>query len=322
MPMDLRPLTLGELLDRSFSLFRRHFWLFVGIMALPSVFALALGLISSLINTPGGSPAAITQGGSPEARIWFAVGLVGMAFLMFIVYMLTYAVALGATTIAVSHIYADVPTSIRSAYAPLKGKVGRLALLFLLVAIRLFAVFVAGVGVIAAAAGVSALATPILSVLITFVGIVTVFCLCLWVMMRYAVSVPVALLEDESATDAIRRSIELTRGNLGRVFALIVFSAVIAYAVLLIFQGPFLAAAVMAGPQTSAGFWANMLGTVSGSIGGAFTSPLLIVAYVVLYYDLRVRKEGLDLQLMLAGLDRSDPGAGTGGTFASPQQPA
>ena len=36
---ELRPLTLGELLDRTFQLYRNHFWLFVGIMAIPSAFS-------------------------------------------------------------------------------------------------------------------------------------------------------------------------------------------------------------------------------------------------------------------------------------------
>lgn len=36
-PLDLRPLTIGEMLDRAFTLYRRHWTLFVGIMA---VFAL------------------------------------------------------------------------------------------------------------------------------------------------------------------------------------------------------------------------------------------------------------------------------------------
>jgi len=36
---ELRPLTLGELLDRTFQLYRNYFWLFVGIMAIPSAFS-------------------------------------------------------------------------------------------------------------------------------------------------------------------------------------------------------------------------------------------------------------------------------------------
>ncbi len=33
--LDLRPLSLGELLDRTFFLYRRHFLLFIGIAAVP-----------------------------------------------------------------------------------------------------------------------------------------------------------------------------------------------------------------------------------------------------------------------------------------------
>jgi hypothetical protein len=33
--LDLRPLSLGELLDRTFSLYRRNFWLFLGILRIP-----------------------------------------------------------------------------------------------------------------------------------------------------------------------------------------------------------------------------------------------------------------------------------------------
>ena len=35
--LDLRPLSLGELLDRTFFLYRRHFLLFVGIAAMPQL---------------------------------------------------------------------------------------------------------------------------------------------------------------------------------------------------------------------------------------------------------------------------------------------
>ena len=63
------------------------------------------------------------------------------------------------------------------------------------------------------------------------------FVLWIWIVLRYAVSVPAAVLEDESATDAIRRSIVLTKGSLLRVFALVAFTMVITYAVLAIFRG-------------------------------------------------------------------------------------
>ena len=43
--LDLRPLSLGEVLDRTFSLYRGHFSLFVGITAIPQLLILAYNLI-------------------------------------------------------------------------------------------------------------------------------------------------------------------------------------------------------------------------------------------------------------------------------------
>ncbi len=316
MSLDLRPLTLGELLDRSFSLYRRHFWLFVGIMALPSLLGLAFGVLIAIASPQPVSSETMAAGEVSPAEIiggvvWFVIAMIGMAA----VYFITYAVALGATTVAVSELYMGRPITIRTAYTPMRGKVGRLALLMILVSLRMFGVFLL-VGFAAAVSGVVAsIGFPILAplfVLAAFVGAAGVW---IWMMIRYAVAVPAVVLENETAASAIRRSVELTSGNFLRVFALLAFTMVITYAVLAIFQGPFAFAGVMAGPETSTGFWLNLMGTITGSIGGAFTGPLMIVAFAVLYYDLRVRKEGLDLQVMLANLN-AVPAAGTAGSSA------
>jgi Membrane domain of glycerophosphoryl diester phosphodiesterase len=319
MSLDLRPLTLGELLDRSFSLYRHHFWLFVGIMALPSVIALAFGLLVALFNPQPGSPESVTADADPAeilgAVLWFGGAMIGML----IVYFVAYAVALGATTVAVSQLYMGQPSSIRDAYAPLGGRVGRLALLLVLVMLRLVGIFVLMVFTIGFAAGLAAAGFPLLAALAGFVGVLGSGLLWVWMILRYAVSVPAAVLEDETAADAIRRSIQLTRGSLLRVFALLAFTMVITYAVLAVFQGPFMVAGAMAGPDSSTFFWMNLLGTITGAVGGAFTAPLMIVAFAVLYYDLRVRNEGLDLQLMLAGLDARGGTVSTPSAFAPDQ---
>jgi Membrane domain of glycerophosphoryl diester phosphodiesterase len=304
MSLDLRPLTLGELLDRSFSLYRRHFWLFVGIMALPSLLALAVGVVIAIFSPEPVNPDSVAAGDTDPTVliggvVWFIIAMIGMGA----VYFITYAVALGATTIAVSDLYLGRPVTIRGAYAPLRGKVGRLALLLILMTLRLFAALL--LMFLAAAVGgvVGGLGSPILAGLFVIAGFFAAAATWVWMVLRYAVAVPAAVLEDEAATDAIRRSIDLTKGSLLRVFALLAFTMVITYAVLAIFQGPFVFAGMMAGPETATAFWMNLAGTITGSIGGAFTGPLMIVAFAVLYYDLRVRKEGLDLQVMLANLN-------------------
>jgi hypothetical protein len=78
----------------------------------------------------------------------------------------------------------------------------------------------------------------------------------------------------------------------------------VTYAALVIFQGPFFAAALMSGPETSAGLWLNVVGAIFGTIGTTLTTPFLIIGLALMYYDARVREEGLDLELSLAALDR------------------
>src|SRR6266853_668038 len=56
--LDLRPLSLGELLDRTFFLYRQHFLLFIGIAAMPYLILLIPILVGLLLfGLPGRSQA-------------------------------------------------------------------------------------------------------------------------------------------------------------------------------------------------------------------------------------------------------------------------
>jgi hypothetical protein len=45
-------------------------------------------------------------------------------------------------------------------------------------------------------------------------------------------------------------------------------------------------------------FWTAVM-QVSSQIGGALALPVLLIGVSVFYYDLRVRKEALDIQLLM-----------------------
>jgi hypothetical protein len=303
MTLDLRPLTLGELLDRSFSLYRRHFALFVGLMAVPSVFTLLIGVSVQLL--PEMTKRQIVSETAPNPAmmaIFFALGTIGFVFLMF-AYWIAYMVTLGATTVAVSELYVGRTATIASAFGQIRGQIGRLLLLLLLVGLRVLGIFLLlTIGVVAFAV-VAAFADRTFAVIVSTLGILASMLLCTLFALRYALSVPALVLERVKAGDAIRRSIGLIRGNFWRTAVLAIFAMVITYAAMALFQGPFLVAAVMAGPESSATIWLNVAGAVTGAIGGAICGPLMIIALALLYYDLRIRKEGLDLQLMMDNLD-------------------
>ena len=87
-------------------------------------------------------------------------------------------------------------------------------------------------------------------------------------------------------------------------FLMVVCATMVAYAALILFQGPFFAAAMFAGLETTHGFWLNVVGAIAGTIGTTLTTPFLIIGLAVIYYDARIREEGFDLELSLAALDR------------------
>ena len=301
MPYELRPLSLAELLDRAFGMYRRHFLLFVGIMAIPSVVMLVFSVAIQFIQAPVAPPdpaAAPDPAQMIGAAIWGGAVFV----LMMILYWLTYAVALGASTTAVAELYKGEVPSIAASYGFISGKVGRLALLMLLVGLRIGGGMLL-VGMIIAVLVPGLLrVSPIIAWVFGFAALGAGVVFLIWLMLRYAVAVPPAVLEDSTASESIARSIELTGGSRWRVLVIMVFTVIIAYAGLMLFQGPFIVASVMAGPETATGFWLNLLGVITGSIASALTNPLAIVAMAVLYYDLRIRHEGLDIELMIEAL--------------------
>lgn len=302
MALDLRPLSLGELLDRAFTLYRGHFRLFVGIMAVPSVFALSVAFIAAFLQREARVGNGVAPGTIPDV---FTIALVffGLMIVMF-AYFIVYTVALGATATAVSELYLGHSVGVVEVYARMRGRLGRLILLMIFFGLRVFGVAFAGILLVTFAGALAALATPILAGISVVLGFLVIGVLCAVMMVRYGVAVPALVLENLTAGEALKRSVELTQGHRWRVFLVFLLATIIAYAGLALFQGPFQMAAFMAGQETTRGFWLNLAGVTSGTIGGTLTAPIMVVGLALMYYDTRIRHEGLDLDLMLADLDR------------------
>ena len=90
---------------------------------------------------------------------------------------------------------------------------------------------------------------------------------------RWAVAVPVGMLEEGSARDALRRSREIVRGNGWNVFKVLVGVGMIQLLVTI----PFTLAAAGAGPF---GWW------VAATLASALTAPYAAHALTVVYYAL------------------------------------
>jgi hypothetical protein len=310
---ELHPLTLGELLDRTFALYRHHFWLFVGIMAIPSALSIPM---NAVLFAGGGFP---TAGQPPSATFAGAVGLAFFAFM--VLFWFVYAVAIGAATYAVSESYLGQTSTVLGSYQRVRGHFWKIMGLVVNIWLRVVGIFL-GVTIvatgIAAVAGVAAAAggaqTPgVMGMVGVAVAVAylagIVFCF-VW-LLRYTVSIPALLLENLGIRAAIRRSVQLTKGRKRHLFMAILLAVIMGYIGVIIFQGPFwIAMFVSSQPQQLPG-WFLFSYALSGAIGGAITGSLLMIVLVLCYYDTRIRKEAFDLQLMMSTLDRttSAPGA-------------
>ena len=305
MNLDLRPLTVGEVFDRAFTLYKRNVWLFVGITAIPAVFALAMTIIMQVMqHMMMTNVATLAEDPDVAAKTVFAmIGMVGSIFVIGIIYWVVYMIALGATTYAVSEIYVGRAANIRQSYSGMRGRIGALIVLMLLVGIRIAVLWIAGAVGLTLGAVAAGLVHPVLSGLLMVLGLFALILGGGWMMLRYGMSVPALVVEGLSPGNAISRRIDLTRGRLGRVFLLVLCAMMVTYAALLIFQAPFTVGAMVAGPESALGFWFNIVGAVTGTIGTTFTTPFLIIGLALLYYDARIREEGFDLELTLQALD-------------------
>jgi len=110
----------------------------------------------------------------------------------------------------------------------------------------------------------------------------------------WAVAVPVLLTEDRRGFKALRRSRALVKGNWWRTFGVTLLAFILAGVVSAVIEG--IAIGVLF-TGTTLGTWV-FVNAVAGTIARIVTTPFTAAIAIVLYFDLRVRKEAFDLQLL------------------------
>jgi len=307
--LDLRPLSLGELLDRCFTLYRRHFLLFVGIVAFPYMLMLAMQLVQIFVFFPANFP---TEGPPVAGQAPFSTPSTGavasvMVFyvVLIVVMVIAYLLAQGGTVFAVSELYLGRPTTIRGSFRKMRGK---MLILFALVILNILlvgactavavvpAVILIPVAAQAGGTGATVLLVVLILLLFAFAAAVAIYLAC-----RLMVAIPAALLEDAGPVTALQRSFFLTKKNAGRAFLVLLISFAINFAVISVLMIPpyiGMLISVMNHRYGMIRIWMALF-QVGSFIGQALAGPILIIATAVFYFDLRVRKEALDLQMMM-----------------------
>jgi hypothetical protein len=269
--LDLRPLSLGEILDRTFSLYRQNFLLFLGISALPHLLVLAVNLVQALTFRAPTAPVSrpVEQFQSSGAGGLAAFGIAGVIVGLF-VYMVAYLFSQGGTVYAVSELYLGRTTTIGESLGRMRGQLGSLFGVLLL----------NGLAVMGA---------------MLFLIIPGIYVAC-----RLITCVPAALLEDLGPRASLERSFRLTKDSAGRAFLIYFLYFILLYAAIFLFLLPFsLAGAILAAKDPGvARVWLAFT-QVGNFFAGILVTPFLTIATAVFYYDLRVRKEAFDLQIMM-----------------------
>ena len=136
MTTALRPLTTGELLDRTFSLYRSHFGLFVGIFAVPYLAVLAYQCVGLIFQSPNPRLSNVLMSAVWGLGAWFLT-------------MAVSAASQAATVVAVSNLHLDRPASIADSFSRVKSEVfgvmGLSLLIGMAAGIALIALIVPGV---------------------------------------------------------------------------------------------------------------------------------------------------------------------------------
>ena len=282
----LRPMSFGEILDSAFSLYRRHF---VPLFITTLIPLVPTALASGVFTQSAANPEAI--GGLTLAMI--PVLLIGViaSFVMWAALTREVGEAWTGREVSVSDGYRQ---GLR-AFFPLLGAMilSYLFMMVLFVLVAIAAAIVGGViGLLAAtAAGPAAVAVimvplMLLAMLGAFLAVATLFAV-----------LPAVVIEKLGPMEAISRSINLSRGALPRVVGVMAVAWLIVMLPLmgaLLLTGGF---AAMSNPEAVPSMGQIWFQQIASSVVSALTTPFMVAAIVILYFDRRVRTEALDVQL-------------------------
>lgn len=203
----------------------------------------------------------------------------------FLQVIITYFV-IAATTVALSDVYLGNPPEVLRSFRRLKGVIWSLLWTYILT------LFVVSIG------WLFAVTTLVLdNELLTSVMVLVAIVFTLVAIIYLGFVSPIVVLERRSGVAALKRSFFLVRGNFWRVSVVGGCMGVIYVASLLL-----VAAAVMVVIVFSEQSWILVVTLLLAVPAFGILQPLLVVATVVLYYDLRVRREYFDHGGLLSDL--------------------
>lgn len=287
----LRPLGMGELFDRAIRLYRRNFFKFIGVIALMQIPFALVNLVLTVATSDAvleaiPDPAELQPGENPFEAFGsdYYVGIAVNAVFGIAELVLVSGVASAALARMVGDSYLGESLTTIEAYRAVGKRWGPL--------VRAILLFIGAIVLLLAWTLIPCagwLTGP--GMLVVLAGMV------------FPLVAPVVVMENFGARKSIRRAWELVRGRFWWILGFILLLFLFGWAVV---SGPLVLANFALGlllpenlfsnPET----YANLTLTIQSLISLAFQLlylPLQLTCLTLLYFDLRVRTEGLDLML-------------------------
>jgi len=271
MSILLRPLTLGELLDRAFQIYRSRFALLVSIAAIAY---LPLFVIQACMLW---APKKFSVSAALAMVVGFLVALVFR--------LLGVAAANSATVIVVSATYLERPITLREAYARVSGML-----------VRVFFIMIgAGIGI----------ALGLLLLIVPGIVLFLMWALAIPVAVLEDAGLGDSLSRSRHLTAGHRsRVFVIYLLYFVLVFAL-EFALLAPLGAMIAINGHGPARAAAAAPVISA------VSIVLSFLIQSLLTPILAICLSLMYYDERVRKEAFDIQLMMSALGEGQVASAT-----------
>ena len=323
----LRPLMFGEILDGSFQGIRRNAkaMLGAGILA-QSLSAILAAVLTGVVATSSGSIESWARTASRADVASLGIGLMVTFALLSILSVFMSVVLQGAMVVPVARSVLNRPTGFRRMLSLVRPRIGaliRLAAVLVAAAVAAMALFFAVIVLLFS----NVRGAGALLVIPLMMGFAVLF---LWVAIKLMVAPAAVVIEELGALAGLRRSWTLTRANWWRILGItLVVGILVAVITQVVLIPASMLPTVLSGvvsPHGGSGQDAALTVTISiitavvgalvGAVGYAFQTSVM----ALLYMDLRMRKDGLDIVLLRDLETGADPdgipgrNAGTGST--------
>lgn len=298
----LKPMNAGDILDQAIRIYRHNFVslvTIVAIIAVPVILVQVLFFASLIPFTLDGSPSP-EFGTDPTA----VLGLGAVSYVVVLIGAILAIFQNAALAWFVSERFLGRPATVRQAYGNALRRWLSLLIAALLLSLAvggLFLFLFAGAfvpflalgafGANDTAAGAAAgLAVLCLCVLIIPAFVVAIFLYTRWTFWNQAI-----VLEKYNSTGGLGRSWKLTKGSFWRVLG---FNFILVIIIGAFSAGPIylLSFATIFLPSP---FIGAILQTLASSLITMIMTPLQFAVLTILFYDLKIRKEGFDLQFQM-----------------------